>query len=142
MRIISISETETKNFAKKIASKLKSGDVLALYGDLGCGKTTFTQGLADGLGVSDQITSPTYTILKVYPLLANKKDQLIHIDCYRINKREDAESVGLIEFLNDKSSIKVIEWPERIENILPKNAIKIHFKQININERDINVPLY
>jgi len=119
--------------AKKIAKKLKPGVTVAFYGDLGSGKTTLIKFIAKALGVKDEITSPTFVIQKNYKL---PKGKLIHIDCYRLENKEDAIELGFLDFLADKNRIKLIEWAEKIEEILPKNVLKIHLKYLDQNRRE------
>ncbi|HOK03879.1 MAG TPA: tRNA (adenosine(37)-N6)-threonylcarbamoyltransferase complex ATPase subunit type 1 TsaE [Victivallales bacterium] len=129
-KVISKSAQETINFAANFASKLSSGIIIALDGDLGSGKTTFTKGLAKGLGIKEHITSPTFTIIQEYPFKNNRMRGIFyHIDLYRINSPEDAYSLGIDEILNNPDGIKVIEWPDKLgyENF-PQNYIKISFQ--------------
>jgi len=139
MEYISSSEKETFNIAKGVALEAKPGDVFALYGDLGSGKTTFTKGFAEALGIKKHITSPTFVISKEYPIKSGSIKKLVHTDCYRLSGENDAENIGLSEYLNGGSSILVLEWPENIEEILPKNTKKIYFEYIDENTRRIIV---
>jgi len=111
---------------------------LALEGNLGSGKTAFTKGIAVALGIDDQITSPTFVILKNYTLKTqnSKLKSLVHIDCYRISE-EDAEAVGLSEYLELKNNITVVEWPENIKSLLPKRTKHIKFEHLGENKRKI-----
>jgi len=122
--------------AKKIAKKLKPGATVAFYGDLGSGKTTLIQFIAKALGVRDEITSPTFVIQKNYQL---PKGRLIHIDCYRLESKKDAVELGFLDFLADKNSINLIEWAERIEEILPENTLEIHLKYLDQNRREYRI---
>lgn len=135
MEFISKSEKETEDFASSLAKKAKAGDVLALFGDLGSGKTTFAKGFARALGVKSDVTSPTFVIMKKYPL--NKSKFFLHVDCYRFQNEDDAKGVGLDEYFQNKNFIILLEWPERIEGILPRKAKKIFFRYLNENERQI-----
>lgn len=137
MDYVSKSEEETRNLAKKIVSTAKPGDIFALYGDLGSGKTTFTKGFAEGLEIKKHITSPTFVISKEYPIESKEIKKLVHTDCYRLSTEVDAENIGLSEYLHDGDSILVLEWPEKIEKILPKNTKKIYFEYIDENTRKI-----
>ena len=139
MEYISSSEKETCDLAKKLALGAKPGDIFALNGDLGSGKTTFTKGFAEALGIKKHITSPTFVISKEYPIESKTIKKLVHTDCYRLSGEIDAENIGLSEYLNGGSSILVLEWPENIEKILPKNVKKIYFKYIDENTRKITV---
>jgi len=135
MDFISHSENDTNKFAKKIAKNVVAGDILALFGELGSGKTTFTKYLAKELGISENITSPTFVIEKRY--VAKSKDtELIHIDCYRMDEKS-VEQHYLNDLFADNNSIKVIEWSEKIEKYLPEGIKKIKFEYQGENERKI-----
>jgi len=154
MEYITNSEVESQKVAQKFALKLKPGSVLALFGDLGSGKTAFTKGLAHALGVDDVVTSPTFVFVKEYPInkfqISNFKFQnnsktieskLIHVDCYRMSNANDAEAIGLREYFESKSNIVVIEWADRIEFILPKDTIRINFENLGQDKRKIIINL-
>ncbi len=126
------SREETIAFAKNYAKSLQSGDILLLSGDLGAGKTTFVQGLASGLGIAEEITSPTYAYMNNY------NDKLYHFDCYRIQNAMEAEVLGLTDYF-DLDGICVIEWAENILDILPAECKKIILKKIDENTREIEV---
>lgn len=145
MEYISKSEKETYSIAAQLARGAKSGDIFALQGDLGSGKTTFVKGFARELGISREITSPTFVIVKSYPLKETKggklvADYLIHADCYRLSSAEDAETVGLSDYFQNKDVISLLEWPENIKRLLPKRTIQINFKYIDEQTRSIEVP--
>lgn len=137
MEYISRNEKETYDIAEKIASSAQPGDVFALFGDLGSGKTTFTKGFAAFLGIKKHVTSPTFVISKEYEVLSSPIEKLVHVDCYRLSCEEDAENIGLGEYLNGGKSILLLEWPEKIEKILPHNTKKIYFEYIDENTRKI-----
>ncbi|MDP3015395.1 MAG: tRNA (adenosine(37)-N6)-threonylcarbamoyltransferase complex ATPase subunit type 1 TsaE [bacterium] len=130
------SSGQTKKFAGLLASviasrkrsNLKNALVLALAGDLGSGKTTFVQGFLRGLGVRRKITSPTFVIAKSYKLKAKSYKLGYHIDCYRIEEPKELSGLGLKEILNNPENILLIEWPERIKKILPKDLVWIKFE--------------
>ena len=126
------SREETIAFAKNYAKSLQSGDILLLSGDLGAGKTTFVQGLASGLGIAEEITSPTYAYMNNY------NDKLYHFDCYRIQNAMESEVLGLTDYF-DLDGICVIEWAENILDILPAECKKIILKKIDENTREIEV---
>ncbi len=127
---ISNSPAQTKNFAKKIARQFKTGKVLGLIGELGSGKTQFFKGLAEYFKVKKPVTSPTFVLLKSYKIKNKNFKQLVHIDCYRLNKQEEILDIGLSEYLQQaENNLIVIEWAEKIKDILPKkNVIWIKFK--------------
>lgn len=115
---------DTESFAKKFAKLLAGGEVVLLSGDLGAGKTTFTKFVLKALGVKDEVTSPTFTIMKEYK---GKKHDIYHFDMYRVASGEEAKEFGLEEYIysRDRSSIVFIEWAENIEDILNGKFIKI-----------------
>ena len=132
------SENETKEFAKKFASKLNKGDVLVLSGDLGSGKTKFTEGFLSYFGLEDEISSPTFTIVNEY----HKNDiNIYHFDVYRLEDSSEFYAIGGDEYF--EKGICIIEWGELIEDALPKKYIKIYFSRNseNENERILNVQL-
>lgn len=133
MEILTNSSAQTKKLAFKVAKKLKGGEILALYGDLGSGKTTFVQGLVTGFGIKDKVQSPTFVFIRFY----GNKPKIVHIDLYRITSLSELSDLGLEEFLGDKDTVSVIEWPEKMESLLPKDALKIKFKFISENTRRI-----
>lgn len=112
---------------------------MALEGDLGSGKTTFVKALAKALGVAKEITSPTFVLMKKYDIVDSKQNisSLVHIDCYRMESIEDAESIGMTDLFADEKSIIVLEWPSKIEKILPQKTIKISFKYLDQDKRKI-----
>lgn len=115
------SSQETKKIAYDFAKKLKKGDIVAFFGGLGVGKTTFIRGLNDGLGINSEVSSPTFSLVNEY---RGYKFSLFHFDMYRINSWEDLYSTGFFDYL-DENEIVAVEWSENIENILPDNTIKI-----------------
>jgi tRNA threonylcarbamoyladenosine biosynthesis protein TsaE len=127
-QIITNNFEETQQLGEEFASALKGGEVLALYGDLGSGKTTFMQGLAHGLGVRKSIISPTFIIMRTYAINRESLKNLYHVDLYRIENEDDVESLGLLELLNQPENVVAIEWPNKIENILPEKRINIYFE--------------
>ncbi len=140
-KITTNSEQETFDWAKKFAQELKGGEIIGLTGDLGAGKTVFAKGLADGLGVKNTVTSPTFVIMKVYEI-KNKElriKNLAHIDAYRLKSERDIVAIGADEYFERKDTVTVIEWPENIKKILPKKTIFIEFK-IQKNTRTIITP--
>jgi tRNA threonylcarbamoyladenosine biosynthesis protein TsaE len=126
-KIISQSEKETQDIGFGLAKSLKGGETIALTGNLGSGKTIFSKGLARGLGVRKIITSPTFVLMKVYKIEGHHMEieNFIHVDAYRLKKESDLKEIGLLDWLNKKNSIVVIEWSEKVKKILPKTAIEI-----------------
>ncbi|MBU0671157.1 MAG: tRNA (adenosine(37)-N6)-threonylcarbamoyltransferase complex ATPase subunit type 1 TsaE [Patescibacteria group bacterium] len=128
------SAKETIKIAQSFGKKLKPGQVIALWGDLGSGKTTFTKGIATALGIKKNIKSPSFLIFKNYPL--KKGGEFVHVDLYRLKKVSDLDTIGLSDFIN-KKNIVVIEWPEKIKKQLPKGKADVFFKTINKDKREI-----
>jgi tRNA threonylcarbamoyladenosine biosynthesis protein TsaE len=120
--VVSNSPEETISIGKRIAGFLSAGSVVALAGCLGSGKTCLTKGIALGLGITDNITSPTYTIINEYQ--NGSSPTLLHIDAYRLNCGKDFEDIGGDEAINS-GCISIIEWSERIPESIPENSIKI-----------------
>lgn len=133
-KIISKSVIETENIAEKISSYLKGDEVIALFGDLGAGKTAFTRGLARGLGFVDGVSSPTFAIINEY----NSRYPIYHLDMYRIKSEDDLYSTGYYDYL--RNGIVVIEWSENIKEYLEKDCIKISLSYgKEENEREIKI---
>ena len=143
MKCLSKSLKETQkiagDFLQKICiKKQKDAMTIGLFGDLGSGKTTFVQMLAEILGIKETVTSPTFVIEKIYLLDGERGfDRLIHIDAYRLESGREFLKLGLEETLKDSKNLVLIEWPERVQDVLPKDLIKINFKFIGKNEREI-----
>lgn len=137
---ISNTVEKTKEMAQDFSKKLKKGDVVALYGNLGAGKTTFVQGLAKGLGIKKRIISPTFVIVRTYRILNNKSGirNLYHIDLYRLENEKELQELGLGEILNDKNAIIAIEWAEKLGSLL-KLQWEIKCEYINENTRQIKL---
>jgi len=172
VKIFTKSDKETKKLGETLAleilksfdgaqDKLKTATVLSLEGDLGAGKTTFTQGFGKFLGVKEQIQSPTFVILKIYPVTPpnpplvkgrsfslipsfirrgkGRYSNLVHVDAYRL-KSKDFKIFGWKNFIKNKDNIILVEWGNKIKNILPKNSLRIIFKHIgHSNERLIKI---
>ncbi|MFA6428457.1 MAG: tRNA (adenosine(37)-N6)-threonylcarbamoyltransferase complex ATPase subunit type 1 TsaE [Candidatus Buchananbacteria bacterium] len=129
MKIISLNDKQTLAFGKKFAQTLRGGEVLALAGELGSGKTVFAKGLALGLAVEKMVTSPTFVLMKVYSgQLKNRAVKLAHLDAYRLNEGGQLLEIGLCDFLGKPDCITVIEWAERVKDILPAKVIWLRFK--------------
>ncbi len=142
MQIITHSEQETKDLAKKIAAKLSGGMILCLYGELGAGKTTFVKGLAKGLGIKDNITSPTFALMNFYKIRNPKSEirNLVHIDTYRLKNEEELIQIGAEDYVGAPDSITVIEWPEKIINLLKnKKVVRVYLDHASDSERKIKV---
>ena len=126
------SVEETWRLAREFAAELKPGDVVCLEGDLGAGKTTFTQGLAAALGVPGRVTSPTFCIVQEH---AGANALLVHMDLYRLHGESDVEAIGWEDYLA-RGAILVVEWPERALSLIPGNARRIVFRHAGAGEED------
>lgn len=124
------SLNQTEQLANKFATSLKPGDVVVLHGDLGAGKTTFTQFVFKALGVKESVTSPTFAILKTY----HGKYVLHHFDTYRITTEEAIEA-GFDEILNEPNSIKFVEWSDNVADLLPPVVKKVNINYVDENTR-------
>lgn len=113
--------------------------VVALEGELGAGKTTFTQVLGKLLGVEENIHSPTFVIMKVYNIDYNWFKKLVHIDAYRLESEEELKHLGWGELVKNPENLIVIEWPEKVPNLIPTDAVRISFKHVDENTRAINL---
>jgi len=155
MEYLTNSVEGTKTAAKKIIIKLLKRPhpgalVLALAGELGAGKTTFVQGLAKAIGVKEKILSPTFVILKRYgvrplgrdkgsPAEAGTPMNFYHLDCYRIQSAKDLAGLGFEEILKNKNNLVVIEWAERVANILPADTVWLNFQHKGGDKRKITI---
>ncbi len=137
--IISSSPRQTKAIGQIFARSLRGGAIVCLQGDLGGGKTTFAQGLAQGLGVRAQITSPSFVLMKRYDVRTPKTriKHFYHLDCYRLKRASEIEGIGLPEILAEEDALILIEWAERISEYLPFQRITIRFKFLDQNQRKI-----
>lgn len=140
---ISPSVKQTWQFAHRLIAQLKDGEVLALTGDLGSGKTTFVQGLAQALNIKERILSPTFILMREYKIKVksqkSKVKSLIHMDLYRVEDFGQVKDLGLEELWCDPQNLVVIEWAEKIKNHLPKNTIWIKFEYVDENSRRIEI---
>jgi tRNA threonylcarbamoyladenosine biosynthesis protein TsaE len=127
---ISHGAEETLRFATEYAKGLKGGDVVLLKGEMGAGKTVFCKGVATGLGIEDEILSPTYAYMNDY------YGKLYHYDCYRLSCGEQAEALGLCDYFYS-DGICLIEWSENIASVLPENCKTVQIKKLDGNLREI-----
>ena len=134
---ITHSERETEELGRRFAGPLPGGTVVAMYGDLGAGKTVFSRGFARGLGVTEPVSSPTYTIVQEYELPTGNR--LYHMDLYRIGDEHAALGFGVDEFLNEPGAISLVEWPERIRGLLPDTAVRVELRHRSESEREIKI---
>ena len=124
MRFESFSAEETYALGKKLGEEAKPGAVYCLSGDLGVGKTVFTKGFAVGLGVTETVNSPTFTIVQVY----NGRLPFYHFDVYRIEEPEEMEEIGYEDYFYGEGAC-MIEWAELIEELIPENAVKVRISK-------------
>ncbi len=127
---ISSSREQTEQFAREYAKTLAPYDVVILDGDMGAGKTVFSKGVAKGLGIQEEVTSPTYAYMNDYD------GRLFHYDCYRIESVEQAENLGLADYF-EMGGICLVEWAQNIAPLLPKKVKRVCIKKISENEREI-----
>lgn len=135
------SVEETWALARKFAGELKPGDVVCLEGDLGAGKTTFTQGLAHALGVKGRVTSPTFCIVQEHPAgspAAGTVPLLVHMDLYRLHGEEDVLSIGWEDYLS-RGAVLVVEWPERAGSLVPPEARHITIRHLGEESRILSI---
>jgi len=141
--VINKNAQETFDLGREFAKRIKGGDLLCLEGELGAGKTTFTQGLLAGLGVKETVNSPTFLVMKQY-LLENKDrtiKKIYHIDAYRIDGREMLD-LGWEELIADGENILIVEWPEKIREIIPTDFWQIDFAHLEGDRRKIRLKKY
>ena len=131
-KIITKTREETQAFASKYAKTLRAGDVVLLDGDMGAGKTVFSKGVAQGLGIEEEVTSPTYAYMNDYD------GRLFHYDCYRIESIEQAENLGLADYF-DMGGICLIEWAQNIAPLLPRKVKRVIIRKLSEEEREIEV---
>ena len=135
MRIISKSVEETRALGRRIAARLRPGDVLLLEGDLGAGKSELARGIAGGLGVEETITSPTFTILNMYE---SGRLPLYHFDWYRLESSEELYELGMDEYLGG-NGVALVEWPERCPDAIPECCLRIHLQPCGEDVRAVTL---
>ena len=126
------SAEETEQIAVEFSKTLRPGDVVVLDGEMGAGKTVFAKGVARGLGIQEQVTSPTYAYMNDYD------GRLFHYDCYRIEEPAQAEQLGLADYF-DMGGICLIEWAQNIAPLLPRDVKRVRIKKLNEKERVIEL---
>lgn len=133
---ISSSSNETENIGYRLGKSVPVGSVIAMFGDLGAGKTAFTRGFARGMGIMCDVSSPTFALVNEY---RGPKNTLYHFDMYRITGWDDLYSTGYFDYL-DMGGTLIIEWSENIEAILPEDCVRVTItKTDDINERNIEI---
>ena len=137
-RLISRNEDETHAIAERLAKGLGAGDVVALFGDLGAGKTRFVRGLVEGLGIDPgQVSSPTFVLMQEYGE-GRGGLTLAHVDAYRLSGPAEYEDLGLVD-LRESNTALAVEWAERIEEALPDHAIRVRIAHCGGEEREIEI---
>lgn len=139
MKYYTKSPQETKDLGSRLAKNLAQGGVVALSGSLGAGKTTFIQGFAHGLGIDQNLTSPTFIVIKSYPLPYSKLGHLFHVDLYRLTWIEQTKELGLEEILSNPKNIVLIEWAQNLGVKLSKRVTQVDIKIITGNQREIEI---
>lgn len=135
MTYVSKSESDTYKIAAEFAATLNGGEIVLLSGELGAGKTAFVKGLAAALGITDEVTSPTFTLMNVYRGALT----LYHFDVYRLHNGEEAYAAGLTEFFGEAGSVSCIEWWENVADAIVGDTIKITINYLENEMREINV---
>lgn len=136
MEYFSQSEEQTLALGKKLGEQLRGGEIITLSGDLGAGKTVFTKGIALGLGVSDTVVSPTFTLMNEYAGRLN----LYHYDAYRLQSGQEAENAGLVEFFGATDGVCVIEWWQNIADVLRRyKTVRVQIQKTDENTRKIEI---
>ena len=125
------SAEETRELAAKIAAETPNGTVFALDGNLGAGKTVFASGFARGLGITEPVSSPTFTIVQEYP---RSEGMFFHLDLYRVDNPDAALAFGIDEFLYASDAISLVEWPERIDGLFPPGTIRVAIERTDKEE--------
>lgn len=136
--LVTHSREESEAFGEALARMLPCGSVVAMYGTLGAGKTVIARGFARGLGISEAVSSPTYTIVQEYDIPETGR-RFYHLDLYRIADEHAALGFGVDEFLCDDEAWTLLEWPTRIEKILPAEVIKLHISPLDDETRSIRL---
>lgn len=139
-----ISLNDTTQFAKDFLDSIQSFSseealLVALSGNLGAGKTTFTQKIAEHLNIKEKITSPTFVLMKKYPIDFGQFKNLVHIDAYRLEEAEELSALNFQEILENPENLILLEWPERVEEILPEQKIQISFEYFDEESREVNI---
>lgn len=140
IKLLTKNTEETKKIGAELAADLQGGEILALSGELGAGKTTLIQGLAGGLGIKEAVTSPTFILLSLYklPKTLRQIKYLAHVDAYRLKNSDEALGVGLTDYLAKPDTVTVIEWAEKFEKILKNYQTKnIYIKSFSPTNREI-----
>ena len=117
MKFITYTEQSTEDLAAGLARAMTGGEVLALVGELGAGKTAFCRGLAKGLKVTETVNSPTFVVMRVYDIKKAKVKQFVHIDAYRLNQGRELADIGVLDYLGQGDTITAIEWADKVKDL-------------------------
>lgn len=128
---------ETEEIGLKLAQEFKGGEVLALVGNLGAGKTTLTKGIAKGLGLKKNICSPTFVVLNQHHLKKDGIKYLYHLDAYRLKTKRDLENIAFFDIIDSLENVVIIEWADKIKKYLPKKTITIKINITKSNNQGI-----
>lgn len=137
MKVVSHSEKATQKFAFDFAKKLKGGETIGLIGELGAGKTAFVKGMAKGLGIKKVITSPTFVVMKVYPVKHETIKYFVHVDAYRVKNAASLTAIGLEDYIKSNNSVVVIEWVDLVKGVMPKCRQILYFNHKKNIQREI-----
>ncbi len=135
------SAHETREIGKELARTLTGGDIIILKGDLGAGKTALTKGIAEGLHIEKEVTSPTFTLMSVYQVPNHETiKELVHVDTYRIETYEELLEIGIEDYLEKLDTLTIIEWPEKVDKLLlDRQMIIVSIEHGNATERIIRI---
>jgi len=137
-KVVTNNRLQTQKLGQLLATELRGGEIISLLGDLGGGKTTFTQGLAAGLKIKEKIISPTFVIFKKYPAKHPKIKYLYHFDLYRPHDLQEILDLGFEETISRPENITIIEWADKVQKIIPPaNNLKIKFLFLGKNSREL-----
>jgi len=142
-QLLTFNSRQTQKIAKELIKDIlkkknnKKAFIIALEGNLGSGKTTFTQGIAKSLGIKEKILSPTFVILKKFAICNSQFKNFYHIDCYRIEKVTEILNLGFKKIISNPQNIVTIEWPNRIKKNIPKEVVWIKFSFIDEKTRKV-----
>lgn len=131
-------QKEAENFVARLSPKTDGATVVALSGELGAGKTTFVQGMARALGISDPITSPTFVVEKIYELSGRSFAHLVHIDAYRLKNAQELSSLGFETLLSDTQNLICVEWAENVRELIPEDATRVSLSVLQEGSRNIS----
>ncbi len=127
MQHTSHSPEQTKKIAAEFAKKLRGGEIVTLEGELGAGKTTFVQGLAEALGAEGPVRSPSFTIMNLYRIPKGPIREIVHLDCYRLKRPEEVQNLGLEDWFQKKDTIVLVEWPDMVPAVAWKPTHRLRF---------------